>query len=452
MSTPAEHVFRRKLYDQLLQWKQEDNGRNAMLIEGARRVGKSTLVRSFAQNEYDSFIFIDFSNASQDVNALFDDISNLDKLFVRLQFEYNVKLIPRKSVIVFDEVQFNPRARQAIKHLVADGRYDYIETGSLISIHKNVKDILIPSEENSLELHPLDFEEFCWAIGNAAIPDLLRQILHDKHPLSDLVHRKLMRDFRLYMLVGGMPQAVSTYLSTLNLAEVDSVKRAIIKLYENDFKKIDNSGRLGRMFDDIPAQLGRSASRYMLKPAIGRTTQNKEDALISEISESKTVNLCYHTADPSNGLAMDYDKDYFKMYTADTGLFVSLAFKDKHFTENVIYQKLLSDKLDANLGYVYENMVAQMLVAAGRKLFYYTFPNDNRHLFEVDFLIGSGNKLNPIEVKSANYRAHASLDAFCNKFSRKIKQPVVVHTKDFGKIGPVLYIPVYTLPFFLENC
>lgn len=441
-----KRIFRRKLYSKLLEWKESRKGTTALLVEGARRVGKSTLVREFAANEYESYIIVDFSFISQKINNLFSDIYDLDNFFMQLQFEYNVQLKPRKSLIIFDEVQLNPLARQAIKHLVADGRFDYIETGSLISIRKNVKDILIPSEEEVVRLYPLDYEEFRWALGDEATPGLLRQALKSRRPIGD-VHRKLMRDFRLYMLVGGMPQAVDKYIETLNLGEVDRVKRNIIDLYEADFNKIDASGRLGRIFDDIPAQLGRNSGRYMVQSIVGRVSERVADELVSEVAASMTVNMCCHTANPSNGLAMDYDKDYFKMYCGDTGLLITLSFKDKSFTENDIYRKLLSDKLDVNMGYVYENVVAQILVALGRKLFYYTFPTENRHLYEVDFLISDNDKLDPIEVKSSGYKAHASLDAFCDKYSHKVKQPIVVYTKDLMKDGNILYIPVYMLPF-----
>ena len=368
---------------------------------------------------------------------------------MQLQFEYNVSLIPRKSLIIFDEIQFCPKARQAIKHLVADGRFDYIETGSLISISKNVKDILIPSEEDHIKMCPMDFEEFLWALGDTATPGLLRQALQARMQL-DGAHRTLMRKFRLYLLIGGMPKVVSEYLETNDLLRVDKVKRAIINLYLADLKKIDESGRLSRIFEDVPAQLNRKLSRYMLHPVIGDTDQTKEDTLISELAASMIVNMCYHTADPANGLALDYDKDYFKLYVGDTGLFVTLAFWDKDVADNEIYEKLLSDKLSANLGYVYENAVAQILVSSGRKLFYYTFPSDNRHLYEVDFLISNGSKVSPIEVKSSGYKTHKSLDEFVRKYSAKSKDPIVVYTKDFHKEGIVTFLPVYMLPFYLE--
>lgn len=445
-----KHLFKRKLYNRLLRWKQEENGNTALLIEGARRVGKSTLAEEFGKNEYESYILIDFTKASAKIRELFDDISNLDSLFMQLQFEYHVSLIPRKSLIIFDEVQFCPKARQAIKHLVADRRFDYIETGSLISISKNVSGILIPSEEEQVKMYPMDFEEFLWALGDTTTPNLLRQTLRVGMTLGGS-HRTLMRTFRLYMLVGGMPKAVSEYIDTNDLLRVDKIKRAIINLYLADFKKIDDSGRICRIFEDVPGQLHRKLSRYMLHPVIGNTEQAKEDSLISELAASMTVNMCYHTADPANGLAMDYDKDYFKIYIGDTGLFVTLAFWDRDVGENEIYSKLLSDKLSANLGYVYENATAQILVNNGRKLFYYTFPTENRHLYEVDFLITTGSKISPIEVKSSGYKTHKSLDEFLRKYSAKTKDPIVVFTKDYYKEGIITFLPIYLLPFYLEK-
>lgn len=443
------HIFKRKLYSRLLRWKREENGRSAILIEGARRVGKSTIAREFGKNEYESYILIDFSKASKKIHDLFEDISNLDHLFMQLQFEYQVSLIERKSLIIFDEVQFNPKARQAIKHLVADGRFDYIETGSLISISKNVENILIPSEEERIKMNPMDFEEFLWALGDNATPNLLREALRNKTPLG-AAHRTLMRTFRLYLLVGGMPKAVSEYIDTKDLLRVDKIKRGIINLYLADLKKIDKTGRISRIFEDVPGQLNRKTSRYMISTVIGDTDEIKADSIISELAESMTVNMCYHTADPANGLAMDFDKDYFKIYLADTGLFITLAFWDKDIAENDIYRKLLSDKLSANLGYVYENATAQILVNSGRKLFYYTFPSENRHLYEIDFLISSGSKICPIEVKSSGYMTHKSLDMFLKKYSSKTKNPLIIFTKDYHKQESVTFLPIYMLPFYLE--
>lgn len=442
-------IFKRKLYERLLDWKNNRGGRTAVLIEGARRVGKSTLARQFAENEYESYVMIDFSIVKKDILELFDSIADLDYFFLQLQFRLGVSLKERKSLIIFDEVQMCLKARQAIKHLVADGRYDYIETGSLISIRKNVKDIVIPSEEEKMILHPLDYEEFKWALGDTTTIAQMRMIFEKRLSMGDAVTRKLMRDFRLYMAVGGMPQAVCEYLETNNLMDVDRVKRGIIQLYEDDFYRIDQSGRISMLFDAIPAQLSSNASRFQVASALGDNVDSEKTLqLISELRESKTINMAYHANDPAVGMPLSIDLKKYKMFVADTGLFITLAFKDKDFTENVIYQKLLSDKLDANLGYVYENVVAQMLTAAWNKLFYYTFPTSTgKHNYEIDFLLSRGNKVCPIEVKSSGYKRHASLDAFCEKFSSRVLQRYLVYTKDLHKDEQTLMLPIYLTQF-----
>lgn len=442
-------IFKRKLYDKLLDWKTNRKGKTAVMIEGARRVGKSTLAKQFAENEYESYVLIDFSIASKDIIKLFDYINDLEYFFMQLQFRLGVSLIEHKSLIIFDEVQKCPKARQAIKHLVADGRYDYIETGSLISIHKNVKDIVIPSEEEKMILNPMDYEEFKWAQDDTVSYPQLKILFDKKIAIGDAVTRKLMRDFRIYMVVGGMPQAVSEYIDSHNLQEVDRVKRSIIQLYEDDFYKIDPSGRISSLFDAIPAQLNSNASRYQTASVIGDNAgTEKVLQLISELRESRTINMAYHANDPGVGMSLSMDVSKYKMYVADTGLFITLAFKDKDFTENIIYQKLMSDKLDANLGYVYENMVAQMLTAAGNRLFYYTFPTETgKHNYEIDFLLSRGNNICPIEVKSSGYKRHASLDAFCQKFSNRVLQRYLIYTKDLQKDEQTLFLPVYLTQF-----
>lgn len=438
-------LFKRKLYDDMLRWKNVDKGTTALLIEGARRVGKSTLVKDFAQNEYESYILLDFSKVSKEIKALFEDISDLNYFFLRLQVLCNVQLKERKSVIVFDEVQLLPLARQAIKHLVADGRYDYIETGSLISIKRHVEHIVIPSEERRVRLYPLDYEEFRWALGDTATIPLLKIAYSDRKQLGDVVNRKLMRDFRLYMLVGGMPQAVSRFIESNDMVAVDRVKRDIIQLYEDDFRKIDPSGRISMLFDAIPGELGKNTSRYQVSGVIGRGTSDEVVArFMAELEASMTVNMVYHANDPGAGMSLNKDIARYRMYLADTGLFVTLAFKDKDFTENIIYRKLLSDKLDANLGHVYENIVAQMLKAAGHELYYYTFPTESgKHNYEIDFLISDKDKISPIEVKSSGYKTHTSLDVFCRKFSKKIRNKYLIYTKDLYKDRDVLYLPAY---------
>lgn len=440
--------FKRKLYAAMLKWKQERNGATALLIQGARRVGKSTIAEEFARNEYTSYILIDFSKVSKAVADLFDDVSDLNYLFLRLQFIFNVQLHERSSVIVFDEVQLQPKARQAIKHLVKDRRYDYIETGSLISVRSKSRDILIPSEETKINLYPMDFEEFRWALGDDATIPLLRAAFEKKMSLGDAVHRKLMRDFRLYMLVGGMPQAVVAFIETNNFTEVDTVKRDIIALYEEDFGKIDSSGRAKALYDAIPAQLSRNASRYKVSTAIPDDKKDRIMSVIAEVEDSMTVNIAYHVDDPNIGLALTRNEDYFKMYASDTGLFVTLAFKDKDITENVIYEKLLNDKLSANLGYVYENMIAQMLRASGKDLYYHTIPYaEGKKYYEVDFLISDRHKIAPIEVKSSGYKSHKSLDEFSAKYSERIMNRYVIYTKDYKRENGVEYLPVYMTMF-----
>ncbi|MCS2314162.1 AAA family ATPase [Phocaeicola vulgatus] len=441
-------IFKRKIYNELLQWKRTDEGRTAVLIQGARRVGKSTIAKEFAENEYETHILVDFAACSAEIRELFNDVSDLNRIFMRLQLEYSVELKERKSVIIFDEVQLAPKARQAIKYLVKDGRYDYMETGSLISIRKNVRDILIPSEEVKLHMFPMDYEEFRWALGDTATIRLLQGCFHGRTSMGDATNRKLMRDFRLYMLVGGMPQAVAAYLETNNLEKVDSVKRSIITLYEDDFNKIDPTGNASKMFRQIPAQLTNNANRYLAWSATEGTRNSVLTEIISEIKESMVVNMAYHANDPSAGMALHQDPNKYKMFTGDTGLFVTLAFWDRKFTDNTIYHKLLSDKLSTDLGYVYENVVAQMLKATGHELYYYTFPTESgKHNYEVDFLIADGDKVSPIEVKSSGYKAHTSLDAFCLKFSSRIRNKYLVYTKDLRKDEDVLYLPVYMTMF-----
>ena len=439
----AEHVFRRKAYQKMLQWKQESHGETALLIEGARRVGKSTLVRQFAQNEYKSFAFFDFSKVSKEEKALFEDLSDMDFFFNRMRLLKGISLYERETAIVFDEVQKFPVARQAIKALVEDGRYDYIETGSLISIHKNVDNIIIPSEEEVIDLYPMDYEEFLWAMGDAESMDLFREAWQKKRGYGDAVNRKLMRDFRLYMLVGGMPQAVSKYIDTKDLSAVDKIKRGIIRLYRNDFQKIDKTGKAMALFMSIPSQLANSANRFQPSTVIDKTRSEQLESLVFMMQDSKTVNVCYHANDPNVGMDLSANRSAYKMFIADTGLFVTLAFWDKDFTENVIYRKLLNDSLSANLGYVYENMVAQMLVAAGNRLFYYTFPDGNKHNYEVDFLLSRKAKICPIEVKSEGYNTHRSLDEFCKKFSSRVSECYLIYTKDLRKDGETTLVPVY---------
>lgn len=445
----SERIFKRKIYDRLLKWKKSSNGTSALLVQGARRIGKSTIVEDFARREYASYILIDFTKCSQEVHDLFNDVSDLNFIFLRLQLIYRVQLVNRKSLIIFDEVQFQPKARQAIKSFVADHRYDYIETGSLISIRKNTQNILIPSEEERINMYPMDYEEFRWALGDTATIPLLHTVWEHPQPLKE-AHRRLMRDFRLYMLIGGMPQAVNAYLNTNNFEAVDQAKRLILNIYDEDFGKIDPSGKAARIFAAIPAQLNSNASRYQISSVIAGAKAEDLVELISEMEKSMTVNISHHCDDPNVGMAAYEDLHQYKMFVGDTGLFVTLAFRDKEFTENIIYEKLLSDKLPANLGYLYENIVAQMLVSSGNKLFYHTWPTESgKHNYEIDFLLSRGAKITPVEVKSSTYKTHTSLDEFCKKYSSRItNNRYLIYTKDYARIEAVKYLPAY-LAYFL---
>lgn len=441
-------MFKRKIYDQLLRWKSTSNGKTAVLIEGPRRVGKSTVVEEFAKNEYESYIIVDFYRASSATKQLFDDLSDLNYIFLQLQLTYQTSLQDRKSCIVFDEVQLCPKARQAIKALVKDGRYDYIETGSLISIHKNVKDILIPSEERKLHMYPMDYEEFRWALNDTISVTMLKQFYDAKRPLGQAANRKMLRDFRLYMLVGGMPQAVETYIETNDLRKVDEIKRDILTMYEDDFRKIDPTGKISALFDAIPAQLMGNAARYQVSSVLSGSRAGDILEQIAELKDSGTVLVAYHANDPGAGMAQNKDLERFKLFTADIGLFVTLAFKDRSFTENDIYSRLLNDTLQANLGYLYENVIAQTLATNGHELYYHTFLNaKTRHNYEIDFLITEKNKICPIEVKSSGYKSHASIDAFSQKFSSKIIRKIMLYTKDYMRDGDMECIPVYMAQF-----
>lgn len=441
-------VFRRKIYNEILEWKEKRSDKYALLIKGARRVGKSTIAEEFAKKEFKSYILIDFAHTSKEIIELFDDTYNLDFFFLQLQQLTGVRLYAKESVIIFDEVQLLPKARQAIKYLVADGRYKYIETGLLLSIKKNTKDILIPSEEHKISMYPMDFEEFLWAIDDEVTTDTIKMLLENKKSAGNALHRNLMRMFRLYMLVGGMPQAVEMYIEHNNLQVVDETKREIIDLYEEDFTKIDGTGLAGDIYDAIPANLSSNASRYVLSSAREGMRAEQVRELIPDMLSSFTVNIAYHANNPDVGMALEKDIGRYKLFTSDIGLFITLAFKDKKYTENVIYNKLLFDKLETNLGYIYENVVAQMLVAKGDNLFYYTMNSEtSNHLHEIDFLISVSDKICPIEVKSGNYRGHKSLDVFCDKFSSRIRDRYVVHTKDYKWENGINYIPVYMVPF-----
>ena len=440
--------FQRKAYDKLLEWKNLYSDKYAVLLEGARRVGKSTIAENFAKNEYKSYILIDFSKTTSNILECFDDIGNLNIFFLRLQAETGITLYEHESLIIFDEVQLFPKARQAIKHLVFDGRYSYLETGSLISIKKNVKDILIPSEEMRIQVYPMDYEEFCDATGSNY--ELLHEIYNCGTAIGQATNRKLMRDLRIYMAVGGMPQAVEAYVNGKNFSEIDMIKRQIISLYEEDFKKIDDSGRISALYHSIPAQLAKDTRKYRITTAIGKKNNTKAEELLYELIDSKTVLPCYNSTNPRVSLTNTKDFNSYKLYLSDTGLFVTLLFIDRPVTENDIYAKLLSDKLPANLGYLYENLVAQMITASGRELFYHTWEkNGSTHYYEVDFLISEGSKINAFEIKSSGTGKHESIKEFSKKFSPNVNKVYLISQKDVGREENLLLKPFYFVPFLI---
>lgn len=440
--------FKRKAYNKLLEWKNLYSDKYAVLLEGARRVGKSMIAENFAKNEYKSYILIDFSKTTSNILECFDDIGNLNIFFLRLQAETGITLYEHESLIIFDEVQLFPKARQAIKHLVFDGRYSYLETGSLISIKKNVKDILIPSEEMRIQVYPMDYEEFCDATGSNY--ELLHEIYNCGTAIGQATNRKLMRDLRIYMAVGGMPQAVEAYVDGKNFSEIDMVKRQIVSLYEEDFKKIDDSGRISALYHSIPAQLAKDTRKYRITTAIGKKNNTKAEELLYELIDSKTVLPCYNSTNPRVSLTNTKDFNSYKLYLSDTGLFVTLLFIDRPVTENDIYAKLLSDKLPANLGYLYENLVAQMIAASGRELFYHTWEkNGSTHYYEVDFLISEGSKINAFEIKSSGTGKHESIKEFSKKFSQNVNKVYLISQKDVGREENLLLKPFYFIPFLI---
>lgn len=438
----------RKAYDKLLQWKNESNGESAMLIAGARRVGKSYLAKRFAEREYQSFIYLDFANIENEIIDLFEnEMTNLDMFFLRLQSFYNVQLVRHKSCIVFDEVQRYPRARQMIKYLVADGRYDYIETGSLVSIKQNIQDIVIPSEEDSMQLNPLDFEEFLIAVGEELLVDYLRLCFREKTALGAALHRKIMNLFRVYMIVGGMPQAVEKYCETQSLSDVNRVKQRILRLYREDIAKFAKGyeSRVMAIFDEIPAQLTKHEKRFTLA-SLGKNARFREyEDSFMWLSESKVVNHCFNSTDPGIGINLNRERLTLKCYMADTGLLITHAIEDGTVLEEEVLKAIMFDRVGINEGMFLENVVAQSLVAAGHRLFFYSRVDkeDFHNNIEIDFLIRKGKKVCPIEVKSGEYKKHTSLDRFSEKYSSKVGEKFIVYTKDLKVENGVTCIPVY---------
>ncbi len=441
-------MLKRKIYSQLVEWKKNSNGTSAMMIDGARRVGKSFTAEAFAKAEYKSYILIDFGKAPQDILDLFIyDSSDLDLFFAKLSAFYSTVLYKRESLIIFDEVQQYPRARQLIKYLVADGRYDYLETGSLIRLKKNVQDIIIPSEEDHIEMFPLDFEEFLWAMGDEATYPFIKQCFETKTPLGASLHRKIMNDFRQYILVGGMPQSVIAYIDGKNFEAADMAKRRILNLYREDVVKFAEGyeDKVFAIFDSIPGQLSKKAKRYNLS-SLGKTARFRtfEDSFVW-LNEAMVVNTCFNSTDPHIGLALSSDNATQKCYMADTGLLVTHTFKDKKYTDNELYRAILFDKLNINEGMLMENIVAQMLRLKRDRLYFYSRSdsgNRENHM-EIDFLITDGKKISPVEVKSGNYRSHSSIDKFRKHFSSVIGTSYILYTKDVMKKDDIVHLPLY---------
>lgn len=419
-------------------------------------MGKSFIVEEFAKAEYRSYILVDFNRASEEITELFlHYLNDLDTFFLYLSNFYNVKLYPRESLIIFDEVQLFPRARAALKYLVADGRYDYVETGSLMSIKKNVKDIVIPSEEHHVQMVPLDFEEFLWAMGNDLLMDLIRKCFTERKPLGQALHRKAMDYFRQYLIVGGMPQAVNAYVETRDFERVDRVKRDILELYRSDIVKHAEGYemRVEQIFDDIPAQLQKHEKKFKLSSLKKDARLRDYEDAIFWLSDAMIANICYNSTEPSIGLKLNMSRITLKCYMADTGLLISQAFDENGIVSEEIYKKLLFDKLEVNKGMIVENVVAQMLVAGGHKLYFYSNPsrNDAARRMEIDFLIAKNkistrHNISPIEVKSSKNYTLTSLRKFCEKYGEQLHTPYVLHGSDLKEEDGILYLPLYMTP------
>lgn len=442
-------MFRRKVYDRIMEWK-AGNGSTGLFIEGPRRVGKTTVVEEFARNEFDSYLLIDFSIASKEVLGLFNRYSSdLDSLFLYLQLEFGVELFEKRSVIIFDEIQFFPFARQMIKHLVKDGRYYYIETGSLVSIRGASKDILLPSEEDRIQMNPMDFEEFLWATGDTVTPKLLRRSFEEKTPMNE-AHKVVMRKFTEYMLVGGMPQAVSEFIATNNFDKVEGSKTRILNLYLDDTEKSGASlkSKTRQILSKIPAMLSRHEKRFS-PSAIKKDSRTREYVkAVNWLADSKMVNRCFRISDPNPAMDQNVDETAFKLYMADTGLLITSAFMSNSGDRDEIYRALVSGKLSINKGMFLENAVAQALVASGHNPGFGRFEDQiERKSYEVDFLIADSGRVIPIEVKSGQSAKHASLDRYVDRYGKWIDQAYVVHTKDLRVDGDLTYIPAYMAMF-----
>ena len=445
--------MKRKIYNKLIEWKNKTQGKTALLIEGARRVGKSYIVEEFAKNNYKTYILIDFAFATDKIKNLFYEYAdNLDMLFMYLSEFYNVKLYERETLFIFDEVQFCPRARSLIKHLVADNRYDYIETGSLISIHKNVKDILIPSEEEKIKLYPMDFEEFLWAMGNDTLMDFIGNCFEEKKPLGSLLHRKIMDYYKQYLIIGGMPQVIEKYIKTKNFADADKIKRNILELYRDDIRKHSENLNLKveQIFDTIPSQLQKHEKKFNLSAINENARYINYEGAFYWLNDAGLINIAYNTTEPNIGLGQRIDDNSLKCYFFDTGLLLSLVFNEKEIQKEEIYKNILFDKLAFNQGMIMENIVAQMLTYSGRKLYFfskYSYEDSSKNM-EIDFLISKDyittkHNIIPIEVKSGDRYTYSSLNKLKTKYKDYIDKPIIIHTKDLKIENDILYIPLY---------
>lgn len=447
--------MRRKIYDKMLDWKNNSNGKTALLIDGVRRVGKSYIAKEFAEKNYRSYILIDFNKVPDEIKNLFNNyLDNLEDFFMYLTNYYNIKLYERQSVIIFDEVQLFPRARSAIKYLVEDGRYDYIETGSLVSIKENVQDILIPSEERHLKLYPFDFEEFLWALGNENLMDVIKKCFDEKKSIDNIIHRKAMDYFRKYMIVGGMPQVIQEFLLSNDFNRVDEIKQDILNLYRDDIKKHSGkySLKVEEIFDNIPGQLSKHEKKFNIT-SLNKDAKNRDygDAFLW-LNDAMIVNMAYKSTEPSVGLRLNEDSSSYKCYMADTGLLISLAFNDNSISKEEVYKNILFDKLEFNAGMLIENVVSQMLVTNGHRLYFYSNnSNEADDRMEIDFLISKSkvtkkHNISAIEVKSGKNYTTVSLNKLYNKYTSMLDTSYIIHTGNYMVKNDIVYLPIYMTP------
>ncbi len=445
--------MKRKIEEKMSEWKRQSNGKTALLIDGARRVGKSFIAEEFGRKNYKSFILIDFNKVSKDIKELFDkDLNDLDSLFMFLSAAYNTKLYERESLIIFDEVQLYPRARAAIKFLVADGRYDYMETGSLMSIKKNVENILIPSEEQHIKMYPMDFEEFLWAKGEELLMPVIKYSFENKKPIGQALHRKIMTLFREFVIIGGMPQVVDEYIKTGDFEIADAIKRDIINLYREDIQKHAKGyeSKVENIFDEIPSQLSKHEKRFTLA-SLGKGARYRDyESAFLWLQDSMIANICFNSTEPNLGLKLNRDNSSFKIYMGDTGLLISHAFDENGIASEEIYKKLLFGKLEVNEGMIFENVVAQMLAANGKNLYFYSNPSreDKDNRMEIDFLLAKSkitnrHNISAIEVKSGKNYTLSSLNKFKKKYNEQLNIAYVLHVNDLKEEDGIIYLPVY---------